>query len=128
MHWLGHFLAVAVCFTPDEGLDIRELAVIEAFYVVLGRRAAIRVDGKNPNPERLLPTCARDPFEPRVARSPDQHEQQNSYAYIAPHDDLGAGLAHAPLLRRCSRQKPRFLPAIHGVMSEKRPQAVFPID
>jgi hypothetical protein len=30
--------------------------------------------------------------------------------------------------RRRSRQKPRFLPATDEVMSEKRPQAVFPID
>jgi hypothetical protein len=31
-------------------------------------------------------------------------------------------------LRRRSRKKPRFLPAIDGAMSEKRPQAIFPVD
>ena len=89
MYGLRQFPAIAVCFLRDEILDIGELAVTEAFDVALRRRAAIRVDGENPNPERSLPTCARNPFEPRMARSPDQHEQQNRYAYVSPHDDSG---------------------------------------
>src|SRR5713101_9678471 len=99
MYGLRQFPAVAVCFARDEILDVGELAVTEALDVALRRRAAVRVDGENPNPEWVLPTCARDPFEPGVARSPDQHEQQNRNAYASPHDDLG--------LKASGRPRPR---------------------
>jgi hypothetical protein len=53
---------------------------------------------------------------------------KNWPAAVFPMNQQPVGLAHASVLRGRSRQKPRFLPAIDGVMSEKRPRAVFPID
>src|SRR6266702_3447060 len=112
MHGLGELLAIAMGFARDKVLYVGEPALIEAFDVALRRWAAIGVDGKDSDPEGLLPARTGDPLEPCMARSPDQHEQQDRYAYVSPHGgDLRLQASGCPgsRIQECSARLLRLL-------------------
>src|SRR5579871_4492220 len=61
---LSEIPSVPVRLTRHEIANGRVVVYGETIDVSLRRRASVRVDRKNPHPQRLLPSCASDLVDP----------------------------------------------------------------
>src|SRR5688572_31506976 len=76
---------MALSLFVQEGGDVGEVLLPEAFYIGVAGAAAFGIYGKNADAVRLVPVSGAQPVEPRGPGRDRQHEQQEPDPDGAPH-------------------------------------------